>query len=121
MDYGYRYDWVSPHGSRTPQEYPYSHDEFYLWRKFKDGDESVTSAYTDRMREWDAEKYARATKDRMTNYNSVPKSRAAADEIVAAYFGPKAECVGVAQSMNHSNGYPLGIFFIRRSALQEGE
>ncbi len=109
-----RYDWVSPGSERTPEEYPYSHSEYYLWRKFEKGDASVEYYYTDRMASWDREKYLRATKGRMRNYGSVPVDRKAAQEVVTAYFGREFDCVGIIQSMNVGNGYPLGVFCIRR-------
>jgi hypothetical protein len=109
-----QYDWVSPSSTRTPEDYPYSHSEYYLWREFEKGDGTAEAYYTDRMQSWDDEKYRAATKDRMTNWGSVPKSRSAAQEVVREYFGKEFECVGIAQSMNVSNGYPLGVFYIRK-------
>ena len=119
FEYGYgapSYDWCDPHSTRSPSEYPYSHSEYYLWRTFEKGDATVESYYTDRMRSWDAEKYAAATKDRMTNWGSVPRSHADAQTVVKAYFGKDAECVGIIQSMNVGNGYPLGVFCVRKKA-----
>jgi len=114
------YDWVTSGSTRTPEEYPYSHSEYYLWRTFASGDATVEAYYTDRMRSWDAEKYTAATANKMTNWHSVPISKVAADEIVKAYFGSSYVCVGIAQSMNVSNGYPLGVFFVRRALSQDG-
>ena len=34
------------------------------------------------------------------------------------HFGKDAECVGIIQSMNVSNGYPLGVFCIRRKKAE---
>lgn len=113
-----RYDWVSSGNNRTPEDYPYSHSEYYLWRDFENGDGTADGYYTDRMQSWDYDKYRAATKDRMTNWGSVPKSRSDAQKIVEAYFGVEFDCVGIAQSMNVSNGYPLGVFFIRKKVTE---
>lgn len=111
-------DWVDPNSTRDPRDFPYSHSEYFIWRTFERGDRTVEPYYTDRMRQWDADKYRRATDggDRMTNWHSVPKSPADARALVRDYFGTEFECVGVAQSINVSNGYPIGVIFIRRPA-----
>jgi len=108
------YDWVNPSNRRTPEQFPYSYSDFYVWRTFDKGDTSVNCLYTDRMREHNLEKYKLATKDRMTNFGSIPKSREDANEVVRLYFGEDFECVGIIQSVNYSSGYPLGVFCIRK-------
>lgn len=113
--HGPGYDWLDDNSTRTPEEYPYSHSEYYLWRDFHGpAPSSVSAYYTDRMRQWDGDKYRRATDGKMRNFHSVPINRQAAQEIVRDYFGADFECVGVAQSMNVSSGYPLGIIFVRK-------
>lgn len=113
-EYG-EYDWLSPHSTRTPDEYPYAYSEHYVWRDFKSGDGAVQAHYTDRMREWDGPKWRYATRnDRLKNYQSEPVHREAAQAVVSDYFGPEFECVGFAKSCNQSSGYPLGIFFVRK-------
>ncbi len=106
---------MSPNGSnRTPEDYPYSHDEYYLWRTFERNDPTVQTAYTDRMCQWDDAKYSKATNNRMKNWNSVPVSHEAAQLVVRDYFGPEYECVGVIQSMNVGNGYPVGVICYKK-------
>ena len=113
-------DWLSPHSCRTPDEYPYSFSEHFLWREFERGDSNVSASYTDRMREWDREKYKRATLDgaRMENYGSRPRSRVDAQRVVEEYFGPEYVCVGFLWGCNQSNGYPLGAFYYRKKACE---
>lgn len=112
-----RYDWVNPSCTRTPEEYPYSHSEYYIWRDFPErtADDGIHAAYTDRMSPWDHAKWVKAADGKMQNYASRPVSPKAADEIVKEYFGPQYKCVGFIQSMNVSSGYPLGVFLYRET------
>lgn len=113
------YDWCDSHSTHTPERFPYSHSDFYVWRDFnkKHPPKGMERAYTDRMRGWDADKHLKATEGKMTNWGSVPRDKKAAKEIVKDYFGKEYVCIGVIQSMNVSNGNPLGAFlFIKQEA-----
>lgn len=108
------YDWTH-HGNRTPEEYPYSFSAHYLWRDFDKNDipKGVSSEYSDRMRGWDNAAYERAREAVNFSEMTAQLDRASAKQFVEIYHGGACECVGYARDCNVSNGYPLGIFFIR--------
>jgi hypothetical protein len=116
-----RYDWCFSSGNnqRTPDEYPYSFDTYYLWRDFEESDmEGIDSVYSDRMRDWEPEKFKAALEasgkgwiDRMT------KERA--KTFIKVYYDGKYECVGFGRGCNVSNGYPLGIFFLKEKKAKK--
>ena len=106
-------DWCSEDDENfTPQQRPYSYSAHYTWRDFDKNDipADVGSVYSDRMREWDTEVYTEATKG-LGWIENISKSQA--KKLIKTYYGGKYECVGFAKTCNVSNGYGLGIFFIR--------
>jgi hypothetical protein len=106
------FDWVSPGAhNRTPQDAPYSFDGYFLWRKFERGDPTVNGIYSDRMQQWDPEKWSDAMRGRKQTWQNMPQSEAI--DIIQKYYGDDVELVGYATECNASNGYPLGIFFLR--------
>lgn len=106
------YDWVSPGlHNQTPQESPYGFSGYYLWRDFKSGDRTVDGVYSDRMAGWEPEKWAEAMRGRKQNWQTM--SRSEAEAIIKIYYGGRYTLVGYATECNVSNGYPVGIFFIR--------
>ena len=106
MVYGYKYyDFVNPRATRTPDDYPYSFDAYYLW-KTKELDKAYP-VYTDRMRQQDPEKASKAFKGLGQFGNYTEKQ---CKQIVKDFFGNNAKCVGYALSCNVSSGYPIGIF-----------
>jgi hypothetical protein len=110
----HEYDWVSPGlHNRTPGEALYGFSGYFLWRKFMQGDETVGGVYSDRMQQWDPEKWSEAMRGRKQNWQTM--SAQEAKEIIWAYYGSDYELVGYATECNVSNGYPLGIFFIRKT------
>lgn len=110
-------DWCFPQqsGRRTPQRYHYSHDAYFLWRDFKVG-KGVTPAviWSDRMRRNSPEKYENAVKSALSGrFDHYHMSKKDAKAFVKEFFGEGVECVGYGVGCNVSNGYPIGIFFIK--------
>lgn len=98
-------------GVRTPQTHPYSFDEHMIW-----GDQGESCVHSDRMWQWDREKARAAFKGR-GNQMAQPLLPNEAQEVIDAYYG-KGEytCVGYGLGCNQANGYPYGIFYIRKRA-----
>ncbi|MBO9428818.1 hypothetical protein [Sulfitobacter sp. R18_1] len=116
-----RYDWCFDDGQekRNPDEYRYSFDPYYLWRDFnKERMDGIDSVYSDRMREWDPKKYeAACKKSKFRGIDSCTKTQAKA--FIEAYYDDKYECVGVGRACNVSNGYPLGLFFLKEKKAKK--
>lgn len=111
------YDWCGD-GQRTPEKYPYAFSTHFLWRDGEKGAFGVAGSeavYTDRMAGWDRQKAREALKD-FDFFGTVPPhpQRTACQRAVDHFFGPgKYTCVGYGLSCNQSNGYPIGVFFLR--------
>lgn len=110
---GLMYDWCWPCQQRTREQYPYSYDAHYKWRDFdKDNPpEGMDCIYSDRMMQWDYEKYE-AARQKVDAGWIENISREKAEGIIDAYYDGKYKCVGFAACCNVSNGYGIGIFFI---------
>lgn len=104
--FGNHYDWVDPSRTRSPEEYPYSFDAHYIWRDDLTG---ATPIYSDRMWEWDWEKAKAAFKNNQRGRRVKHECK----EIIERYYDGKYECVGYALCCNVSNGYEIGIFYVR--------
>jgi hypothetical protein len=106
------YDWVDPNKNSSPEESPYSFDAFYIWRDFDKENmaKNISVFYTDRMFQWDYEKAKRAFEGRK-GIETLTKDDCI--KITKKYFGNKARCVGYALCCNVSNGYPIGMLFIK--------
>lgn len=107
-----QYDWVSAHGNRTPREFPYSFDPYYIWRDFDKTDipDGVDSIYMDRMRNWDPDAYSKAIKA-VDGMNRMSKQFA--DTFIDTFYNGRYKCVGHALACNVSTGYEIPIFFIK--------
>lgn len=107
------YDWCFG-GSRTPEQHPYGYDAFYVWREFeKDAMDGIGAEYSDRLQQRDPAKHERARSlAKMGWIESTTKEQA--KRYIDHYFGGEYECVGFARCCNVSNGYGLGIFYLRK-------
>lgn len=109
------YDWVSSgeHNQRTPERYPYSFSEYFVWRNVSKSDmiKDIQKVYSDRMSQWD---YEKAQKAFLGKSFFGELSEIECDRIVKEYFGDDSICVAYALGCNHSNGYPIGIFYIKK-------
>jgi hypothetical protein len=110
------------HSSRTPEEYPYSYDPYFLLGSKREV-EGATSAYSDRMREWDREKYT-AMMHGGGDYGWRKATLVDASEMLSAYWAKPVRAVAIAEGCNVSNGYPYWIVWWRDEAApakQPGE
>lgn len=106
-DVSFMYDWVDPTQTRTPENYPYSFDAHYIWRENLKG---ASGVYSDRMWEWDREK-AKMAFDGVGQRAIRDKQKT--KKVIEKYYDGKYECVGYALCCNVSNGYEIGIFYLK--------
>ena len=101
---------------RTPREYPYSYDPFAVYKDpaFTDADECV---YSDRIRQWDWEKFNRCCEAIWGNCGQYFHARKP-DEIerfLRMYFDDESiKLTGIEECCNFGNGYPYWGFYMRR-------
>lgn len=101
-------DWVNPTQTRTPEQYPYSFDAYYVWRT----DISDSSpVWTDRMWQQNPELAQVAFSGRQRVREMYPEQ---CQQIIRDYYGPDWVCTGFALGCNQSTGYEIGCFYIKK-------
>lgn len=99
--------WVNPGpDNRSRNEYPYGYSAYYLWGVPAKGHEAT---YSDRLSQWDRDKFAAATKSVNVRFENF--SRQDAEAFLSAYFDQPVQVSALAQCCNVSSGYPIWIFF----------
>lgn len=100
---------------RTPREYPYSYDPFQVFKDpaWTDRDAVV---YSDRMYQWDWEKYDRCCEkvwnDRRQSFSG--RDPAEIERFLQLYFeDPTLMLTGIEAGCNYSNGYPFWVFYMK--------
>lgn len=113
-----KYDWVSPHSKRTPEEYPYSFSAHYLW-KSKDAKDlkGASAVYSDRMSQWNRKKADMAFKSANVSFGN-HLTQYQCNQIIDRYYDGQYRCVACALDCNVSTGYPLYIFFLKEKDKQ---
>lgn len=112
-DCGYLCDIRGNPTKRHPMSYPYSYDAYVIWAKeYKENDNAV---YSDRLYQWDSEKYDRCCmevwNDRRQVFNrSSPKE---IQKFLSLYFGETVKLTGIEKGCNVSTGYPYWVFYYR--------
>ena len=112
------FDWRLRHPQHGKYTHPYSYDAFILWEKNKS--KGNGSAYDDRMRQWDREKWDKAHKKAYPpKFDGGGPSRRYADpkatqKFLRLYFNDsKLQLIRVIEECNVSNGYPVFCFIYR--------
>lgn len=104
---------------RTPFEYPYSYDPFVVWKgKYKKTDEIV---YSDRLIEWDHEKFDKCCKAIWGNtiQSFDMRNPVTIEAFLSMYLEKIVTLTGIEKCCNVSNGYPIWIFYYRESELAD--
>ena len=97
---------------RTPDKHPYSYDLYYTWGALptQEDEPDVISVYSDRMYQWDSEKFnscmRKHTGTESQLWNSI--SPAKLQNMFREYFDkPNLKLVRIFNGCNHGNGNPL--------------
>ena len=96
---------------RTPIDFPYSYDEYLLWRKDYHKDKSQT-VYSDRLFQWDSEKYNKCCEEIFGNHGQYFDDRNPEDinKFLNKYLGKEVKLTAVLQSCDGSTRYPVQKF-----------
>lgn len=101
---------------RTRWDYPYSYSEFVLY-KTERYEPTDSSAYSDRLWEWNPTKFQRAV---AKVWPRQPKSQMFNDkkfkdlqQFLRHYLEEQVELTAVVQGCNVGNGYPYWVFFYK--------
>lgn len=98
---------------RTPEDFPYSYDAYLILRN-NPNEKDMHCSYSDRMYQWDSEKYYSLKKKFVPSTKGDYWDTAKANEVekfLREYFDkPKLKFIALEQACNVSNGFPLWIF-----------
>lgn len=98
---------------RTPFSHPYDFDQHAIWISEDFDKTKVYSAdYSDRMMEWDREKFASCTKEVFGNQKQYFDDRDPRDveKFLIKYFGYDLKLIAIEKCCNFSTCYPIWIF-----------
>lgn len=101
---------------RTPSEYPYSYDEYVLY-KSPDFKQTDTMVYSDRLLQWNWQAFEKAVSEVWpetphSQYFSGKKPQDI-NRFLNLYLGKEVKLTAVLQGCNWGNGYPYWIFAYR--------
>lgn len=105
----------------TRLTHPYNYDDFVQWRCSGFRREDYPSAvYSDRLLSWDYDKFGRCAKEVWGSGGQYFSDRTPEEieQFLSLYFEKPIKLGAVMQGCNHSNGFPLWIFFYREDVVQ---
>ena len=107
----YIYPYVDSNGQpieRTPSTHPYNYDSYVLWRNLPN-DKVCDGAYSDRMRQWDSEKFERCWKEHCGTgqYWSEYSQEQITNFVRAYYDNQEIQICYLQQCCNQATGFPL--------------
>lgn len=108
--------WVDPDGEKLDKStHPYSYSEFYLWGG-PDGRKAAKDAvYSDRLAQWDLDKYSRCCKAIAPGKRWDQMSAADVSAWMTAYLGRPITATALAEGCNVGNGYPYWIIWFKEA------
>lgn len=98
---------------RTPFSHPYNFDQYVIWKSEEFDKNKIYSAeYSDRMLEWDIEKFTKCAEEVFGNQGQFFDDRNPKDieKFLIKYFGQNLKLVAIEKCCNPSSGYPIWIF-----------
>lgn len=103
---------------RTPFTHPYNYDEFVEWKKEGNNDiEKESAVYSDRLWEWDHEKYNKCCQkvfgDNRQYFNSSNPDEI--EKFLSLYFEKEVTLIAIVKGCNQSSGFPYWIFFYKET------
>lgn len=102
---------------RNPFSHPYNYDEYVIWKDENFNNEKYSAVYSDRLYQWDSEKYNRCCQEVFANkgqqfYQREPKE---IEKFLSMYFEERIKLTAVMQGCNQSSGFPYWIFLYEKS------
>lgn len=99
--------------TKTPQSHPYSYEPFVVWENEEVG--ATGSAYSDRMMQWDYEKFNKSCEEVWGNkgqlFHSYIRQPKDIEKFLQLYFDkPNLKLARLVEGCNVSSGYPYWVF-----------
>lgn len=101
---------------RTPKEYPNSYDHYCIYKSV-DFNETTDTVYSDRMWQWNPEKFdachVRVWDDLGQRFDC--RKPELVEQFLQAYYGISLDLTGIEAGCNFSNGNPYWVFYFKRN------
>ena len=97
---------------RTPFEFPYTYDEYILWKDESFNINSYTAVYSDRLWEWDSTKYDKCCQEVFKNTGQRFDNRKPEliEKFLSLYFEKEIKLTAIIQGCNQQSGFPYWAF-----------
>lgn len=97
---------------RTPYECPYEFDEYLIWKDENFDKEKYSAVYSDRLWQWDYEKYNRCCQEVFKNQGQRFDEREPEEieRFLSMYFGNEIKLLAIMKGCNVNSGFPYWIF-----------
>lgn len=97
---------------RTPFSHPYNYDEYVIWKN-SCGVDNSNAVYSDRLYQWDYEKYNKCCQETFKNQGQSFDKREPKEieKFLSMYFEKEIKLTAVTQGCNQATGYPYWVFF----------
>lgn len=107
-----RIGWDGKPVERTPEDYPYSYDEFFVFQSDDFDRNKASAVYSDRMMSWDFDKFAKAMSEvwKTGGQQFFDKKPGDVNRFLNLFFGKEVKLTAILRGCNVSNGYPYWIF-----------
>lgn len=101
---------------RNPIQYPYSYDLFVTY-KVGTRDDITGSVYSDRLYQWDSQKYNDLCEKHFGNRGKYFDTRNPGDieKFLSEYLGKSLDLIAIMQGCNVSTGFPVWWFGYREA------
>ena len=101
---------------RTPFSHPYNYDKYVTWKSKDFNKEKYSAVYSDRLFQWDWEKYNKCCKEVFKNTGQFFDKREPKEieKFLSLYFNKEIKLTAVAQGCNQATGYPFWVFFYEK-------
>lgn len=103
---------------RTPFTHPYNYDDYVIWKDDSNFDRANDDAvYSDRLYQWDYEKYNKCCMNVFKNKGQNFKLRNPKDieKFLSMYFNKQIKLTAVVESCNQAYGNPYWVFFYKNN------
>lgn len=119
--YGYELEprYVDIHGNKvekTPYSHPYNYDEFVVWKSKNFNPSTDFGVYSDRLMQWDMEKYNKCCREVFSNEAQMFQNRKPEDieKFLSLYLEEKIILTAVVQACHWLSGFPYWVFYYRK-------
>ena len=120
--------YIDIHGhkiERAPEQFPYNYDTYVLWKRVGfDKDDAYDAVYSDRMMDWNYDKFASCCQKIFGDAGQCFDNRKPEDieVFLNEYFDElhvKIELLAVLKGCHHGNGNPLWVFIYKGDKINE--